>query len=84
MSVQWPRRIYKRRSVWHWLADAGAPEWMWCLATRSWWAACSGCGRRMRFKGYCRGGGGLPIGGQKFCTTACADTLPSERERRDG
>lgn len=43
-----PGRIYKRRAVWHWLADAGAPAWLWELFTRTFWRPCAVCGWRGR------------------------------------
>jgi hypothetical protein len=44
--MRWPRRIYKRRRVWHWLSDAGAPHWLWGLFVDSTWHRCEVCGVR--------------------------------------
>ena len=64
-----PSRIYKRRKVWHWLADAGAPDWLWTRFTRCTWRRCSVCGIRGvgRFKRAASFGGGRPP--RHYCTT---------------
>jgi hypothetical protein len=67
-----PSRIYKRRKVWHWLADAGAPEWLWKPFVRSTWRRCATCGIRGvgRWKNGYRGGGGRPPA--HFCSADCS------------
>lgn len=64
-----PGRIYKRRKVWHWLADAGAPDRLWSLFVRSKWRHCATCGRRGvgRDKHACAFGGGLSA--RYYCST---------------
>lgn len=71
--MRWPRRIYKRRPAWHWLADAGAPAWVWRLFTENWWAPCDGCGQRRVTKNLSRSG----VGGGRtlhFCGSDCDPT----------
>lgn len=69
-AIRWPSRIYKRRAVWHWLADAGAPEWLWSLFCRSTWRQCATCGPRGigRFKRAATFGGGESP--RLYCSTA--------------
>jgi hypothetical protein len=57
-----PRRIYKRRAVWHWLADAGAPFWLWSCLDGMRWRRCAVCGWRGvgRWKPSSSHGGGGP------------------------
>lgn len=62
MTLHWPERIYKRRKPWHWLADAGAPFWLWSRFCRDTWARCATCGLLGvgRWKPHGVYGGGLP------------------------
>jgi hypothetical protein len=62
-------RNVRRRRVWHWLADHGAPDWFWSLFTRSKWRRCSTCGLRGvgRWKRAHVFGGGEPS--RHYCST---------------
>lgn len=66
-----PSRIYKRRALWHWLADAGAPDWLWVRFVRSTWRRCSTCGwcGFGRWKSAARFGGGQPPA--HYCSSRC-------------
>lgn len=68
--MRWPRRIYKRRSAWHWLNDAGAPCWLWSFFMPTKWKRCAVCGLRGvgRDKKAASYGGGLPP--RHYCSTA--------------
>lgn len=65
MSTQtWP----KRRKLWHWLSDYGAPFWLWSRFVRDTWYRCSHCGIRGfgRWKGASSHGGGKPT--RRYCS----------------
>jgi hypothetical protein len=66
--MRWPKRIYKRRAPWHWLADAGAPDWLWALFLVATWRRCEWCGLRGvgKWKPSTSYGGGLPP--RHFCS----------------
>lgn len=69
--MRWPRRIYKRRRVWHWLADSGAPDLLWQLFVRDFWQPCATCGWRGRARVKRAGcyGGGEPS--RHYCSSKC-------------
>lgn len=64
----WPERIYERRSLWHWLADAGAPDWLWSRFVRCTWRPCAVCGIRGigHWKPAASFGGGRPA--RHYCS----------------
>lgn len=58
-----------RRKLWHFLADHGAPHWLWSRFLRDTWRPCSRCGIRRigRWKGAsAHGPGGRPT--RHYCT----------------
>lgn len=67
----WPSRIYKHRKVSHWLADAGAPDWLWMRFCRCTWRRCATCGFRGvgHWKPAARFGGGRPSA--YYCSHDC-------------
>jgi hypothetical protein len=75
-TLRIPRRIYKRRAVWHWLADAGAPEWLWQVFARTMWLPCGTCGwrGRGRHKRAMIAGGGQPT--RHYCAGHMHDCGP--------
>lgn len=67
-DTSWPPR---RRKLWHWLSDHGAPHWLWSRFLRDTWRRCEICGWRGvgHWKPAASYGGGLPP--RHYCTHDC-------------